>query len=123
MRTCKQCGSTIPIQKGRHRPRIYCTTCRPPRKAQPAGELVVGTFGGVRGETSLLAATERKLVEAGRRDEPAAVLVLNLARSIDAGGHSGASLASLSREFSRALADALPPAASKAADDIDWDVG
>jgi hypothetical protein len=30
-RTCKKCGRKLPLQKGAHRPRLFCTTCHPPR--------------------------------------------------------------------------------------------
>jgi hypothetical protein len=51
-------------------------------------------------------------------------LVLALAQSIDDGGHSGASLASLSREYSRALLAAVAEAKEQAeADGVAWDVG
>lgn len=68
-------------------------------------------------------ATERRLREADRLDDPAALVVLELARSIDAGGHSGSSLASLSREFRMALEAALLPVSDEADSDVHWDVG
>jgi hypothetical protein len=91
---------------------------------EPGAVVLAGQFGSAEGCDSLAAVTEVKLQAAGRRNEPEGVLVLNLARSIDAGGHSGASLASLSREYSRALASALPQVDESAEDDgIDWQVG
>lgn len=75
-------------------------------------------------ENSLADATEARLNAVGRRNEPEGVLVMSLARSIDAGGHSGASLASLSREFGRAMEVALRDVGEDAevVDGIDWGV-
>jgi hypothetical protein len=137
VKTCKKCGGPLPVHKGRHRPRVFCERCRPPRRQGQEGQapdpmavgvVLAGAFGSAgvldAGPASLAVVTEAKLRAAGRRDEPEGVLVLNLARSIDAGGHSGASLASLSREYSRALAAALPSVDAAAEDDgVDWQVG
>jgi hypothetical protein len=72
----------------------------------------------------LAAATERDLRAAGTFASPAGVLVLTLARELEAGGHTATGLASLSREFARALAAALPVEERAAADDgVAWDVG
>lgn len=156
--SCKKCGRRLPVHKGRHRPRQFCTVCRPPRMrrekaAARAAELLAEAASqpaqAAASSTSrakpataptvvrqmpatapaigrLVAATTAKLEAAGKATEPEGILVLALAQSIDEGGHSGASLASLSREFGRALDVALRDADGEDADVVDgieWGVG
>lgn len=125
---CRKCSGPIPAQSGRSRPRVYCATCRPSRKAaagtgKPVSEIRPGASATA---SSLVEATERQLRGAGLLDDPVAIVALELARSIAAGGQSGASMASLAREFRAALGSALAEAAPAArADDdgVSWDVG
>jgi hypothetical protein len=80
---------------------------------------------------SLEAAATARLEALGVIEEPEAVAVVLLARSIDVGTHSGASMAALVREFRAALQDACAgaPAAGAAGasgdqgDGIQWEVG
>lgn len=127
--SCLKCQGPIAPQSGRHQPRKYCTTCRPPRdrKAVRLVEPTVSEIrpGASREVSTVVEATERRLRELGRLGDPSAMVVLQLARSIDKGGHSGASLASLSREFRAAMAEAVTDAAPAAADDdgVSWGLG
>ena len=121
MRACEQCGAALPIHKGRHRPRKFCATCRPSKAAAPITEIRPGAQTE---SLTLVAATTARLAELSRLGTPEAVLVLSLAKSIDDGGHSGASLASLSNAYARALTVATQDAQeSDAADGVTWDVG
>ncbi len=140
-RECLDCHAALPLQKGRHQPRKYCTTCRPPRNrpkvvnvapaevvaqvvAQVAPRVTEIRPGAQTESLTLVAATTTRLAELSRLGTPEAVLVLSLARSIDDGGHSGASLASLSNAYARALTVATQDAQeSDAADGVSWDVG
>lgn len=123
-RFCQGCTAPLPIQNGRHQPRKFCETCRPPRN-RGKDERVAEIRPGVQADAlSLVAATRAALLEADRLSRPESVLVLNLAKSIDDGGHSGASLASLSNAYSRALTVALADAEkADASADVTWDVG
>jgi hypothetical protein len=126
VRKCVDCDAPLAPPKGRGRPPKRCDPCRGIEPEAAAAPVVREIRPGVAQSIPTLAeATERKLREAERLDDPAALVVLQLARSIDAGGHSGASLASLSREFRAALDSALADAAPAAAqgDGVDWNVG
>ncbi len=127
MKTCERCGNELPVHNGRHRPRKYCTDCRPShqRKPLPSGPKVREIHPGASSSISLEASSRVALAAADVTDTPQGVLVMTIAKSIDGGGHSGASLAALSREYSRALADAIA-ASTKAADigdGVEWGVG
>ncbi len=128
-RQCRGCNGPIPPQKGPGHPREFCEDCRPsPPKASPSppSPVVSEIRPGAQTENlTLAAASMAKLRAAAVLDAPQGVLVMQLARSIDQGGHSGASLASLSREYGRALDAALAVGkAPTAADDgVQWDVG
>lgn len=102
-------------------------TCRPPQNRKPLDEAQRVTEirpGAQTDGLTLVAATTTRLAELGRLGTPQSVLVLNLARSIDDGGHSGASLASLSGAYSRALVAAEQGADDKAeGDGVEWGVG
>lgn len=127
LRNCLDCGAKLPVQQGRHQPRKYCTTCRPPRnRGVTTTEARVTTLRPdlPSPKVTLTSATERALRDAGRHEDPEGLAVLQLAHSIDEGGHSGASLASLSREFRAALAAALSTRSEQATDEsLSWDVG
>jgi len=125
-RTCRKCNGAIGVQSGPGRPRTLCVTCSPRKGQQPvSAPRVTELRPGVAEQIpSLAEATERALRDAGRLTDAGSVVVLEIAKSIDGGGHSGASLASLSREFRAALEAALAVQAEKAADDgVTWDVG
>lgn len=125
MRTCERCGTALPVHKGAHRPRKFCTDCRPPQRRdeiQPERVTEIRPGASVDG-LSLVAATTTRLADSGRLGTPEAVLVLNLAKSIDDGGHSGASLASLSTAYSKALAAATAGVAEVKDEDVSWGVG
>ena len=110
IRTCSKCNVALPVHKGRHRPRKFCVLCRPPRLAKGApttSTAVVMQMAQDDPQHSLVAAVEAKLVEVDKRNDPVGVLLVKLAASIDEGGHSGASLAALSREVVRVLSGLL----------------
>ena len=72
---------------------------------------------------TLAEATADRLAVLGLAGDPAALLLLRLAKSIDDGGHSGSSLAALSREFSRSLASLSVGSPGEAeSDGIQWGV-
>ena len=122
MRKCRKCGGNLPVHKGRHRPRVYCTTCRPPRNRGKAATVTL--IEPVELGVSLVEATRVKL--GALATEPEGVVVLKLAASIDAGGHSGASEAALAGRFAQLLAAALTAAESSGGelvDGIDWGIG
>ena len=124
MRICKKCSAPLPPQNGRHRPRKYCTDCHPPRGrlAVPAMSVVPDLDPG-RLAGTLAEATADRLAVLGLAGDPAALLLLRLAKSIDDGGHSGSSLAALSREFSRSLASLSVGSPGEAeSDGIQWGV-
>lgn len=124
MRACVKCGGPLPVHNGRHRPRKFCTTCRPSRNRGTEQRVTEIRPGAQTDGLTLVAATTARLAELGRLGTPQSVLVLNLARSIDDGGHSGASLASLSGAYSRALVAAEQGADDKAeGDGVEWGVG
>ena len=134
-RSCGQCHAPLPVQKGRHQPRKFCTTCRPPRNRGKSAATVPVTPvnppkireirpGAAEKPQTLTEASEARLRDAGRLSDPSALVVLAVARSIEEGGHSGASLAALSREFRAALASALDGVEAEVADDgVSWGVG
>ena len=111
-RSCGDCKRPIPPQKGPGRPRGFCDQCRPPRGA------TVTRISSPAPPESLLESTRQRLTFLGRAATPEGMLVLELARQIDAGGHSGASLASLSTAFTKAL-DKASEGAEQGADVID----
>ncbi len=124
MAGCVKCGAPLPLSRGRHRPRKFCTTCRPSRAKSPLNGPVEGPIvlhPDAQGD--LVSATVRKLRAAGKDAEPEGLVVIELAKSIAAGAHSGSSLAALSREYTRALAAAVAAADEAADDDVTWDVG
>ena len=84
------------------------------RSAPPAQGTCPGSASGSPVAPTLHAATLQRLAEHGQATTPEGVLVLELARQIDAGGHSGASLASLSGAFSKALVIAMKDAGQNA---------
>jgi delta 1-pyrroline-5-carboxylate dehydrogenase len=112
------------VHSGKHRARLWCETCHPPRrKIQVVGNVSELAPRDPAPAASLVVATRTKL--AARAADAEGVVVLALAASIEAGGHSGASLAALSREYGRALAAALAdvePAGGELVDGIDWGV-
>lgn len=124
---CEKCGGPLPAHRGRHRPRKFCLTCRPPRdrgKPTPSGVVSEIRPGATAAQVDLVEATEKRLRDADKMADPMGLAVLEMARSIAAGGHSGASLASLVREFRACLDLTLTPtAASVAEQDVDWGVG
>jgi hypothetical protein len=67
---------------------------------------------------ALETATEKRLSGCSRLFTPEGVLVLELARRIDAGGHAGSALASLANAYAKAL-DAATKDAGQDADIID----
>lgn len=107
-RKCEACGSAIAQQPGRHRPRKFCTTCRPPKAAPVAGTVTRihrEPAGGA--DESMVAATRAELRAAGRDATSEGQLALILAGQIESGAHSGSSLASLSTAWIKAKAEAL----------------
>lgn len=119
-RTCAKCSAEIPPQKGSSRPRKFCTACRPPRKLpNPRIVKLQQSDGGPKTlENGLVGEYRRRLDAAGRLDSPEGAHVLLLARMFEAGGHTAAGAASLSRELRAAMDDAMRGAA-KAADRLD----
>lgn len=124
---CVKCGAPLPLSRGRHRPRKFCLTCKPSRAKTvengpvdaPAEVTVI--HGG---DIGLVDATTRKLRAVGKLAEPEGLVVVELAKAIVNGAHSGSSLAALSREYTRALAAACPQAGDVADDDgVQWGVG
>lgn len=124
MSGCKKCGAPLPLSKGRHRPRLFCTTCSPSRAKSPLnGPVEDPVMLHPEATPDLVSATVRKLRAAGKDYEPEGLVVIELAKSIAAGAHSGSSLAALSREYTRALAAACASADQAEEDDVTWDVG
>lgn len=127
-RQCQTCGGPMPTPKV-GRPRLNCEKCAPPRlgMSKPTPPVSVTEIRpGAGGSATLVEATEASLREIGRLSDPRGIVAVELAKSIEAGGHSGASLASLSREFRAAFAEALVPAEDADAvedDGVSWDVG
>ena len=129
MRSCRDCGAPIPSSTGRGRPRVLCVQCSPPVKrvtVAPSAPTVSEIRPGACEEVGLVEATRRRLRDHGLMSDPAALSLLELARSIARGeDHPGASLASLVKEFRAGLEAIAPPATADAADDdgMDWGVG
>lgn len=107
---CLKCRAPIPPQKGRQQPRKYCVTCRPPRNRGSASVTTLPAREPPPVQVSLESATRQRLESVRREADPEGLLVIELARQIEAGGHSGASLASLSNAYSKALAAAMKDA-------------
>ena len=85
--------------------------------------MIANLFPG-RGAMGVRAELDAALTAAGISGDEAAVL-RTLADSLDAGGHSGASLAALSREYFRAKAAVFAKSedGEDAGDGIEWGVG
>lgn len=115
MRKCA-CGNPLPQQLGAGRPRTKCDQCRSPTNAEivlvPRVPLV---------EPALVRLTRRDLEAAERLNTPRGALAMDLALVITAGGHTAAGLASLSKSYREALADALQGSrgATDAVSDLD----
>jgi hypothetical protein len=109
---CPGCGRQFRPGKGTLR--LYCETCRPPRGGSV--DPVVVQLGSARsaGVLGLVEVTRERLAVHGRDGTPDGVLVLALASAIDAGGHSGASLAALARESRASLTVAMEGVAADA---------
>lgn len=107
MRTCEQCGASIPPQQGSARPRKFCVKCRPPRNRPnprvinlpkpPEPEVPVAPV------VSLESTYREQLESAGRLDTPAGALVMHLATLFANGQHTAAGAAALSRELRAAM--------------------
>lgn len=118
-KVCRGCARRLPAQRGPGRPRLYCEECRP--TGEGAATPIRPHLDSV---PSLASATREALVSADRLGTAAGVLVMNMAATIDEGGHSGSSLAALSREYRAALADALSNASVEDAEAEDvWKIG
>lgn len=104
---CDGCGGLLPPPRegGQRR---FCPACRPSRVVGSVGS--VGSGGMV---DSLLVEFEG-LPGLAESDK---ALLLILAGSMDAGGHSGASLAALAGRFSRAKREAFEAAGVDVPDD------
>mgnify|MGYP001309527631 CR=1 FL=1 len=124
-RTCatEGCSNELPPQKGPHRPRKYCTTCRPPAKRPnprvielPAAEEALP--GGR--AASMTDAYREKLAAVGRLETPEGAHVMHLVRLMESGveGMTASGAASLSRELRAAMAEAMKDAGS-ATDSLD----
>jgi hypothetical protein len=95
------CGNPLPPYSGQGRPRTKCEHCRQPRSGT-----VVLVPRVVADEAPIVRVTRRALEQAGRLDTPDGTAAMELATSIAAGGHTGAALASLSKEYRQAMRDA-----------------
>ena len=118
---CRTCAKPLPPQRGPGRPRLNCEDCVASEARVRSIRPAVAALSAL---PSVMDGTTRALSDAGLLGSPSALVVLQLAQSIDEGGHSGSALAALSREFRASLAEVLESVRSKSADDgVTWDVG
>lgn len=110
MRTCRKCGSPLPLQTGKGRRRTLCEVCSPPRR-RPSTATLVTPRPRPRGTEdqglTVEQATENALREAGVLDSPLSRLALILSRRIDTEQEPGSALAQLVRQHRETLASAL----------------
>lgn len=109
------CSEVIPPQKGRQRPRKFCTSCRPPR-GRPNPRVIKlqrPEPAEPRRGPGLVEAYRRQLESVERSETPAGVHALMLAELLVAGEHTAAGVASLSRELRAAMDDAMEGAAQR----------
>ena len=116
-RTCPKpqgCGRKFSRPLGSRR--LYCETCRPPRKrAEPLAPVIAGPGGAAPIVGPLEAATLAELEEVGRQSMSAGVEALHLARLQDAGGHTAQGAAALAKARREAFGVAM--AGAKVAED------
>jgi hypothetical protein len=119
MRTCAECGVSIPPQQGSARPRKYCVTCRPPRNRK--NPRVIDLPGRQESpadaepdESPLVVSYRTVLEKADRLSTPEGAHVMHLAALFASGQHTAAGAASLSRELRAAMESALVDAPRQA---------
>lgn len=111
-----ECGNPLPAYSGNGRPRAKCDDCRKPRNAPVRFVPRV-----VADEAPIVRVTRQTLEAAGRLDTPDGAAAMDAALVIAAGGHTGAALASLLREYRAAMKDAQ--AGAQGAEDAVSDLG
>ena len=110
------CCEKLPPQKGRGKPREFCTTCRPPRnRANPRvielpTKAVVPVDNAGADEPPLVASYRRQLEAAEQVDTPEGAHVMHLAMLFAASSHTASGAAALSRELRAAMEAALKDA-------------
>lgn len=112
-RTCNACGK--PYQAQRSTSKFCSSSCRA-RAAQ--GAPIASATPIAEASGGLSAATERELRDAGRFDTILGQQALALARRIESPAETGASVASMSKEFRAVMAEALD-GVNAAADPLD----
>jgi hypothetical protein len=120
--SCKECGKLFDAQT---RARVFCgTACRKRSSdrdiaARKSAELApVSSISQPEApaptESALVATTRRELDEAGVADSVNGQIALRLAEKLSQPGDTGSAMASLARQLSTAMADALASGTKKA---------
>lgn len=95
------CGNPLPAYPGNGRPRVKCDECR--RATNAPVRFVPRVLAD---EAPIVRVTRETLETVGKLDTPDGAAAMDAALVIAAGGHTGAALASLLREYRAAMKDA-----------------